>query len=77
MSIDRSAYAELNTATRFQIFQWISAVPGGADARAVYSGTSLLWTPLGPKKCVLITEVSLFQRLICAQRFTIGTSELS
>ena len=32
-------------------------------------------TPLhGPRKCVLIREVS-FQRLICTQKYTIGTSE--
>ena len=29
----------------------------------------------GPRKCVLIREVSLFQRLICTQKYTIGTSE--
>ena len=29
----------------------------------------------GPRKCVLIREVSLFQRLICTQEYTIGTSE--
>ena len=28
-----------------------------------------------PRKCVLIREVSLFQRLICTQEYTIGTSE--
>ena len=32
----------------------------------VCSGASLLWTPLGQEN-VLITEVSLFQRLICSQ----------
>ena len=29
----------------------------------------------GPRKCVLIREVSLFQRLICTQKYAIGTSE--
>ena len=29
----------------------------------------------GPRKCVLIREVSSFQRLICTQKYTIGTSE--
>ena len=27
----------------------------------IYSGTSLIWTPLGPKLIVLISEVSFFQ----------------
>ena len=38
-----------------------------------YSGTSLLWTLLGQKKTkklALIREVSLFQRLICTQKYT-------
>ena len=30
---------------------------------------------IGTSETVLIREVSLFQRLICAQKFTIGTSE--
>ena len=29
----------------------------------------------GPRKCVLIRKVFLFQRLICTQMYTIGTSE--
>ena len=32
-------------------------------------------TTTGPGKCVLIREVSLFQRLTCTQKYTIGTSE--
>ena len=28
-----------------------------------------------PRKCVLIREASFFQRLICIQKYTIGTLE--
>ena len=44
---------------------------GNVGARGIiiiinYRGASLLWTPLtGPRICVLIREVSLFQSSIC------------
>lgn len=40
-----------------------------------YSGTSLFWTPLDPKKSVLITEMSWFQRSICVNMNNSGSSE--
>ena len=43
-----------------------------------YSGTFLLLdiTSTGPRICVLIREVSLFQRLICTQKYTMGPQRL-
>ena len=43
------------------------------DTRVLYVQWNLSIT--GPRKCVLIREVSSFQRLICTQKYTIGTSE--
>ena len=38
----------------------------------------ILWTPLGQKKCVLIREVPLLQRLICTQKYILlGPQKLS
>ena len=42
------------------------------------SGTSLMWTPLHGPRIIIhphYREVSLFQRLICTQKYTVGTSE--
>ena len=34
-----------------------------------------LYTTIGTSETVLISEVSLYQRLICTQNYTLGTSE--
>ena len=50
--------------------RWCFPFAGHWSYRECTMETSLMWTPLhGQRKCVLIREVSLFQRLICAQRY--------
>ena len=47
---------------------------GGGGQEYIQWNFSIVDTT-GPRKCVLVREVSLFQRLTCTQRCAIGTSE--